>query len=109
MGLTAVLLVGPNSSHGVLYTPEAIHKAFEAMVRNFIDLVEQGDRRTLRVTRTGIRRESLAEYTLFPLEEGTNRASLPTVSTCYPIQASGAISTFRVSMRSLKTDVPEMR
>ena len=51
--------------HEVLYTPEVVHLAFEAMVRNFIDLVEEGVRRMLRVTRKGIRRESSAEYALF--------------------------------------------
>ena len=65
------LLIEPNRRHEVIYTPEVIHMAFEAMVRNFIDLVEEGVRRMLRVTRTGIRRESSAEYALFPREDGS--------------------------------------
>ena len=45
--------------------------AFEDMVRNFIVLVEEGVRRMLRVTRKGIRMESLAEYALLPREDGS--------------------------------------
>ena len=45
--------------------------AFEAMVRNFIDLVEEGIRRMLRVTRNGIRIESLSDYALLPREDGS--------------------------------------
>lgn len=35
----------------ILYTPEGIHMAFEATVRNFIDLVVDGVRRMLRAPR----------------------------------------------------------
>lgn len=45
--------------------------ALEAMVRNFIDLADEGIRRLLRVTRKGIRRESLAEYALLPRDAGS--------------------------------------
>ena len=56
-----------------MYTPEVVHMAFEAMVRNFIDLVEEGIRRMLMVDRKGIIRESLAEYALLPRECGSPR------------------------------------
>ena len=65
------LLTELNRRHEVLYTPAVVHVAFEAMVRNFIDLVEEGIRRMLRVTRKVIRRESLAEYALLPREDGS--------------------------------------
>ena len=38
--------------------------AFDAMVRNFIDMVEEGVRMILRVTGRVIRRDPLAEYAL---------------------------------------------
>ena len=44
--------------------------AFESTVRKFTDIVEEGVRRTLRVTRVGIRTESWAEYSLLPMEAG---------------------------------------
>ena len=65
------LLIELNRRHDVLYTPEVAHHAFESMVRNFLDLIEEGVRRMLRVTRKGIRRESLAEYALLPREDGS--------------------------------------
>ena len=65
------LLVELNRRREVVYTPEVAHLAFESMVRNFLDLVEEGVRRMIRVTRKGIRRESLAEYDLLPLEDGS--------------------------------------
>ena len=65
------LLVELHRRHEVLYTPEVSHLAFEAMVRNFIDLVEEGVRRMLRVTRKGFRRESLSEYDLLPRGDGS--------------------------------------
>ena len=54
----------------ILYTSEALHVAFEAPVRNINDLVEEGIRRMLSVTRKLIRRESSAEYALSPREDG---------------------------------------
>ena len=63
-------LVELNRRREVLYTPEVAHLAFEATVRNFIDLIEEGIRRMSRVTRKGIRRESLAEYALRPRDDG---------------------------------------
>ena len=51
--------------------------AFEAIVRNFTDLVDEGIRRMLRVTRKGIRRESLAEYALLPREDGPPALAFP--------------------------------
>ena len=71
------LLLELNRRHEVLYTPEVIHMAFEAMARNFIDLVEEGIRRTLRVTRRGIRRESLSEYALLPIDDGSPARVFP--------------------------------
>ena len=64
-GNARALLIELNRRHGFLYTPEVAHMAFGATVRNFIDLVDEGIRRMLRVTRKGIRRESLAEYSLY--------------------------------------------
>ena len=43
----------------ILYTSGVLHMAFEAAVRNFNDLVEEGIRRMLGATRKGIRRESM--------------------------------------------------
>ena len=45
--------------------------AFEAMVRNCADLVDEGFRGMLRVARKGIRRESQAEYALLPRSDGS--------------------------------------
>ena len=44
--------------------------AFEAMVRNLIDLSKECIRRMLRAARKGIRREFLADYALLPREDG---------------------------------------
>ena len=65
------ILMDLHRKHEILYTSEALHMAFEAMARNFIDLIEEGIRRMLRVTRKGIRRESLAEYALLPRADGS--------------------------------------
>ena len=65
------LLIELNRRREVLYTPEVIHMDFESMVRNFIDLAEDGIRRILRATRKGIRRESLSEYALLPRDDGS--------------------------------------
>ena len=59
-----------NRRRDVLYTPEVVRIAFGSTVRNFIDLVEEGISRMLRVTRNGIRRESLSDYALLPREDG---------------------------------------
>ena len=45
------ILMELNRRCEILYTPDVIHMASEAMVRNFIDLVEEGVRRMLRATR----------------------------------------------------------
>ena len=45
--------------------------AFDAMVRNFNDLVEECVLRMLRVTRKGIRLQSLSEYALLRREDGS--------------------------------------
>ena len=58
-----------NRRREVLYTHAVAHMACEAMVRNFTDPVEEGDRRMLRVARRGIRRESLDGYALLPRED----------------------------------------
>ena len=63
------ILIELNRRLETLYTPEVIHMAFEATVRNFVYLVEEGVRGMLRVTREGVRRESLAGYAL-PREDG---------------------------------------
>ena len=65
------ILMDLHRKHGVLYPPEVLHMAFGAMVRNFVDLVEEGIRRMLRATRKGARRESLAGYSLLPREDGS--------------------------------------
>ena len=65
------ILMELHRKHEILYTSEVLHMAFEAMVRNFIDLIEEGIRMMLRVTRKGIRRESLAEYALLPRADGS--------------------------------------
>ena len=71
-----------NRRYGILYTPETTHVAFEAMVRNCIDLAEEGVRLMLRVARKGVRRESLGDTHYYP----ENPAPLPgpplTVTTC---------------------------
>ena len=59
------LLIELNGRIDAIHTPEVAQMEFEAMVRNFIDLVEEGDRRMLRSPRKGIRRESSAGYFLF--------------------------------------------
>ena len=65
------ILMDLHRKHEVLYHPEVLHMAFEAMARNFIDLAEEGVRRMLRVARKGVRRESLADYALLPREDGS--------------------------------------
>ena len=50
---------------------------FEAMVRNFSDLVEEGMRRTIRVARKVISRDALTGYALFPREGGTTARVSP--------------------------------
>ena len=47
------ILMELNRRNEIPYTPEAIHMAFGPAVRNFIDLVEEGVRRMLRVTGKG--------------------------------------------------------
>ena len=59
-----------NRRYEILYTPETTHVAFEAMVRNCIDLAVEGVRLMLRVARKGVRRESLGGYALLPRESG---------------------------------------
>ena len=72
------LLIELNRRHEALYTPEVAHVTFGEMVRKFTDLVEEGVRRMHRVTRKGIRRESLAEYALQPREDGSPAWIFPT-------------------------------
>lgn len=65
--------------------------AFGERVRNYIDLVDEGAMRILRVTRKGTRRKSLSEYALLPraLTGLLHGCSLPDLAF-FPIQASGA-------------------
>ena len=70
-GEARAILIELNRIHEILYTPEVLHIAFEAMVRNFNDSAEEGVRRMSRVTRKGIRRVSLAEYALLPRADGS--------------------------------------
>ena len=79
------LLVELIRRHEVLYTPEVAHLAFEAVVRNFIDLVEEGILRMFRVKRKGTMRESLWPNMRCPLGKTVHLHGFPpTASTWFP-------------------------
>ena len=75
--------------------------AYADTVRNINGLVEEGVRRMLRVTRKGIRRESLAEYALFPIEDGSTARGPLLVSTCVTSPDFDDRSTSIFAMRNL--------
>ena len=89
------ILMGVRRKHEILYTPDVLHMAFEATVRNFNDLVEEGIRMMLRATRKGIMRESLDEYALLQVGVDLLHGSSQIASICTPERVFGKPSLFR--------------